>query len=655
MYHKPQPNTRMAQMSPVTVQFGTVPGSVGGINGLDSAMGMPPEDCFYCHNLVPSEYALRLRKGYTEWNTNPDGKPINTIIPFEGQNSDASGDRLWVVNEDGIWLASQPDIDPVLEVAFGVQTTGEAGFGVWTEFTNDATDRFLQYADGENGLHEYSEDTGLWTVPTLTGPTVGNIAYVYGWKNRLWYIEQASGDAWYLAPDSNSGNATKFTFGSKFKHGGELKALYSWTRDGGDGVDDFLIAISRGGDVLIYQGSDPSQPDFGLVGSFYIGEVPESRRLATAYGSDLFLLSVYGLTSVKELLAGVGLGTGTGPSAKINRFLRNDVVVGKDEFNWQLVTHPADGFLQVITPYSNDRTQDAIQYVQNLLTGGWGMWEGVPVNCAENWNEEYYIGDKNGRLWVYDGVVDGSEFDGPDFWDNTANGVNPPEWVQAPAGTFTCDGTQLNETTYNVDAVLATPGQQYKLSYEVTGWVAGSHKASYGGVSMEFGVGNGIFSAIISALDGVTDIASIIGSDDFQGVISNVQVRVAGSIGQPIAYDILTSFQAPNGDHASYKRCGFIRTIGVLAGTSSLNVQAVYDYAIQTQLEAPPQAPTQGDNVFDQAIWDEDLWDFTAEGASLPLGALGLGRTIAIGMKGTASTRLNIIGWDFTYTGGGFL
>ena len=81
----------------------------------------------------------------------------------------------------------------------------------------------------------------------------------------------------------------------------------------------------------------------------------------------------------------------------------------------------------------------------------------------------------------------------------------------------------------------------------------------------------------------------------------------------------------------------------------------MYDYAVETQLAAPAASPSPGQNVFDEAIWDEDLWDFTTEGASLPWGTLGMGRTIAVGMRGSASTRLNVVGWDLAFTSGDFL
>ena len=81
-----------------------IPASVGGINALQSLAGMPPQDCITCHNLMPSEYGMRLRSGYTEWAYTDDlnGYPVNTLIGFQGQESTAQ-DKLWAVTKEGIW------------------------------------------------------------------------------------------------------------------------------------------------------------------------------------------------------------------------------------------------------------------------------------------------------------------------------------------------------------------------------------------------------------------------------------------------------------------------------------------------------------------------------------------------------------------------
>ena len=116
----------------------------------------------------------------------------------------------------------------------------------------------------------------------------------------------------------------------------------------------------------------------------------------------------------------------------------------------------------------------------------------------------------------------------------------------------------------------------------------------------------------------------------------------------------MTSFQN-YGDHGQYLRSGFIRTIGITQGVVALNIGAVYDYAFETRLNQPPALGRRGTNVWDTALWDVDLWDYPSSAESIPLGTLGLGRTMAIGFRGSAESRITIVGWDVIFNAGGLL
>ena len=649
---------RLGQTAPPTNQQFTIPSSTGGINSLENLMTMAPTDCIYCDNIMPSEYGLRLRKGYRQHAINVgvgDGESskICTIVPFEGQLANQIADRLFAVTPTGIYDVTLFGDTAPSRVATFTDTTLNAGYGNWTEFTNDASDRFLFYADSQNGLHQYQESTGVWSVPSFTGPgfDVTNVAFVTAWKNRLWFIQEESGDAYYTDVDAIGGTVEKFTFGSKFQHGGELKCLYSWTIDGGAGIDDLLVAVSRGGDVLVYQGIDP-QTDMTLVGSYFIGELPESRRIGVSYGGELYLLTTFGLTSIRDLLQGVPTGDiKTSPSAKISRFVRQAVQSGKDFPQWSLCINPSDGFMQIVTPY--DQRKDAIQFNQNLLTQAWGRWRGVPVNCADTWNAEYYFGDREGAVYLYDGALDGTLLTGANLWTNT-NVSTGSGWTDL-GGAYESSGAASSESllTNQLSQILEV-GYTYTIRYVLSQYGGGQFSMRVGGVETPTVSSNGIYTETIVASQ-PDQVASLVASSSFIGRIAEVSVQRSAKLGVPISFSLLTSFQAPQGDISSYKRVGFIRTIGIASGSANLNVAAVYDYAIETLIEAPPDVPTQGSNVWDTARWDNDLWDFTQKGVSYPTGSLNMGRTIAIAVRGSSASRLNIIGWDISYTVGGFL
>lgn len=393
-----------------------IPASVGGINALDSVTSMAPTDALILENLVPSEYGLRLRMGYRDWATGYSDE-VRTVIPFEGQQGGFVGKKLFAVTQFGIFDATTfgTTVPGAALVPFITPNIG-SGYGVFTEMTNDASARFLFYADEFEGLHMYTEATDTWSTPVFAGgPSAADIAYVMVWKSRLWVVVRDTGDAYYFDPGAITGTPTLFNFGAKFAQGGELKALFNWTIDGGAGVDDMLVALGSGGNVLVYQGTDPTSVDtFSLVGEYFIGKCPASRHLGVAYGGELYLLSMYGMISVRQLLEGVLYETpSVGPSAKINRLLRDRVAQYIDSYVWRMTIFPSDGFLQVVMPYEQGSRLNAVQLVQNLITQSWGTWSGVPMICAAAWDGTYMMGTPDGRVIQYFGGQDEVNFSTP--------------------------------------------------------------------------------------------------------------------------------------------------------------------------------------------------------------------------------------------------
>lgn len=535
-----KPTTRLGAATQPAVQPQSVPAPIGGVNGLTSLMGMSGQDALALVNIMPKEMGLQLRKGYREW---ANGLPsdVRSIIPYDNQTGDRSKDRLFSVCAEGIYDTTLFNTTtPSQAVAFA-DNTGPAGYGVHAQFVADNGDKYVMYADEVNGLFYYDGEGLAWVAPNITFPdstTIEDIAFVTAHKQRVWLVKGNSPDAYYLPIDSIGGQATKFNFASKFPHGGALVGLWSWTVDGGDGVDDFLIAVSRAGDVLVWYGPDPSQPEWSLRGTYFIGETTQSRKIAAEYAADLYVLSSYGLVSIRELLQGVDFSdVKVGPSAKITRFIRDDVLSGISSFDWQLVTHPPEGFLQVITP-KIQTADDFRQYNQNLLTSAWGTWRGVPAITAESWRNEYFIGGPDGSVYIHDGGLDGGKLDGTE--------------------------------------------------------------------------------------------------------------------GQAINFWGLTSFQ-PYGQHGQYMRTSFIRTIGITSSVVGINVQAKYDYDLVSSVPRPTINTSSGGTLWDSGVWDLDVWDQSSETNEVPVGSLGLGRTMAIGFNGISETRVSIIGWDVMFDTGGLL
>jgi hypothetical protein len=391
-----------------------LPDQSQGINAIDSLGNMNPLDSIYTYNLVPTEYGTRLRKGYREWATGITGE-VRTILPYDGTDEDNSQDRLFAASSDGIWnVTNDATTVPVKEIDFPIKT-GNAGQGVFIHYVGAAGDSFMMYADEENGLFQYSETSGLWTQsPDPTGsplpPTASQIVFIMSHKTRIWFVARGSADVWYFEAGANSGDATRFTLAGKLKHGGNTAGLWTWSIDGGAGVDDYLVIVSRGGDVVVYKGIDvEATGGWDQVGSWFIGELPNSRRIATEYGGELYLLAAIGIISMSDLLNDSANIHQNSPSYRVSRIIRELIENYRSEPEWQLVMSPGDNMLMIVIPKL--ASDPDLQMAMDLSKDVWGFWRGVPITCADTWKGELFMGD-TGRVLVSDGAVDGTTIAG---------------------------------------------------------------------------------------------------------------------------------------------------------------------------------------------------------------------------------------------------
>lgn len=400
------------------METNVLPAPIGGMDGRLNLASNDLLNCVYAYNLVPTEYGMRTREGYREWQIDIETTPgaglgVRTVLPYHGvQDAPQGADRLFVSTNEGIWDATLVGGAPVLKLAYP-DVSDASGWGIFTHYTTDAGEVLMYLADSANGLHVYDPDTDSWSAAAnITGPDPAAIVFVVVHKQRIWFVEREVSLGWYLDVGAKEGPATPFYFGGKFKHGGELVGLYNWTIDSGSGVDDYLVAISRAGDVLPYQGADPAlAATWENVGTYYIGTVPAGRRVASEYGGNLHLLSNFGVVTMSDLLAGIA----TTPAAdnltlKMSRFIREDMAQYSDSRGWEIKFHTSEGVLLINSPRRLNGTY--LQYRVNMTVNGWAFWRGVPMLAAETWRGKLVFGTADSKLMRMDVGTDAADVDG---------------------------------------------------------------------------------------------------------------------------------------------------------------------------------------------------------------------------------------------------
>lgn len=399
----------LLQPSPPELKCIPVPAPNSGINAVDGLLTMGargPEDSIFQYNLIPSSYGCKVRTGYREWCTGV-GSEVRSIIPCIG----TSTSKLFAGASGGLYDISLSAAGPAINTAFPT-VDSTSGYGQWTNYVTTAG-VFTVYCDESNGHYVYDAGAGTWSKTTLgAGATqisgVDPALFVQAviFKSRAWYVEKSSARAWYMTTGAIYGAATVFNFGNKFRHGGTLVALYNWTVDGGEGTDDYLVAISSSGDVVLYKGNDPATAtDFLQHGSWYIGPPPAGRRIGGSFGGELYLLSAYGIVPLTKLIAGALIQQDDiYLSKKITPLINQQMLLGRTTYGWEIKLIPSENLLLTSVP---KRTGfDYTQFVQSLNTNGWAVYRDFPYFTGEVWEGVFYFGDSTGRVLIHDGSQD---------------------------------------------------------------------------------------------------------------------------------------------------------------------------------------------------------------------------------------------------------
>jgi hypothetical protein len=244
---------------------------------------------------------------------------------------------------------------------------------------------------------------GTYTIDYyITGKNSNTFAYVNLFKERLYFVEENSLNFWYLPVDSINGAVTSFPLGGIFKNGGYLQAMGTWTIDAGYGVDDLAVFVTSNGEVAVYKGSDPSDPnDWALVGIWNIGQT-FARKCVFKYGGDILLLTQQGLVPLSAGLQSTRLDPRVNITDKIFFAISQAADLYSANYGWQMNYLAKYNMLIVNIPV----TTGSEQYVMHTITKSWARFTNISANCWEASGEDMYFGGNGYVARFYDSFSD---------------------------------------------------------------------------------------------------------------------------------------------------------------------------------------------------------------------------------------------------------
>lgn len=366
----------------------SIPAPVGGLNAVDSIADMPDTDALVLDNFVSQPDKVDLRGGYESHATGLGGA-ISSLMTWAGPSSDkmfgATAAAIYEVTSAG---------------AVGAAAVSSLTNGKWQHAMQETSGgNFLVICNGSDAVRSY--DGSSWATPTITGVSSSSLIAIASHKERLWFVEKETPNAWYLGTEAIAGAATKFSLGSVFKLGGNLVAIGSMSRDGGDGPDDVLAFISSKGEVVIYRGTDPSSANtWALEGNYYLPP-PIGRRCVEKAGGDLAIITEGGVMSLQAARSlDRAAQQRAAVTSKINRLFMADSLSYRANHGWQVISYPRANLFIVNVPVSEGSMQR--QYVMSALTGGWSRWTNVNMGSLALLNGDLYGGGNDGTVYKLD-------------------------------------------------------------------------------------------------------------------------------------------------------------------------------------------------------------------------------------------------------------
>ena len=278
---------------------------------------------------------------------------------------------------------------------------------------------------------------GTYSVLGIIGGTTGATTYTVDsstfinvnlFKNRLYFTQKDTLKVWYLDVDAIGGEAFPLDFATIARNGGYLQAMGTWTIDAGEGVDDYAVFVTSMGEVIVYNGTDPTDATtWVLKGVWQIGQT-FARRCFFKWSGDLLLLTQDGLLPLASALQSSRLDPRVALTDKIYYAVSQAADDYSTNFGWQINYFAKQNMLILNIPVTGGQEQ----YVMHTITKSWARFTDIKANCWEIHNDNMYFG--------------GSGYVGQ-FWNDFAD-----------------DGNNINATVQQAYNYFDTRGQQKRFT-----------------------------------------------------------------------------------------------------------------------------------------------------------------------------------------------
>ncbi|CAB4187797.1 hypothetical protein UFOVP1169_6 [uncultured Caudovirales phage] len=356
-----------------------LPPPVGGWNARDALATMPATDAERLDNWFPDTTWVSPRAGSLTYTPVLNGD-VKTAIQY------ASGStvKLLVASTGALVAISTSGTAGAATVATGYGSDQWQGVNFGAGGGN-----YLIMANGTDLVQAYNGASASAQAFTVAdGSLTSTFTNVNEFQQRLYFTKSNSLKFYYVkTANAISGSVESFDLSGIMSSGGELRAMGTWTRDSGAGMDDLAVFISSQGQAAVYQGTDPtSATTWALVGVYSL-PAPLGYRCVEKFGGDLVVLTGQGVLPMSAIVGGP-LQQGSYITDKIRKAFAAEVAYYRNTWGWQVKYFAEVNWLLVNIPSSPTTTQ----FVMNTNTGAWCRFLGFEALCWESFRAMPMLG-----------------------------------------------------------------------------------------------------------------------------------------------------------------------------------------------------------------------------------------------------------------------
>jgi len=280
--------------------------------------------------------------------------------------------------------------------------------------------------------------TGPLNTPVMDG---NNLCYVWKYRNRLFFIELNSMNAWYLDNFAISGQLKLIPLAGSANLGGKLMFGASWSLDAGDGLDEKCLFVTNMGEVLIFTGTNPGDPlNWRQQGRYQLSP-PMGINAHVQVGGDMLVLTVDGVIPLSQAITkDAGQLELAMLTRTIKRMWRSEVVA-KRAAAWTVEKWDEYGAIFVAVPGGNPGDRHCL--LANNATGAWARFTNYDATCFVKLRGDLFFGTQDGAIMQ----AERTGFD--TIWDDFAGAFVRRPYVATMVGGWEMFGASANQIVWH--------------------------------------------------------------------------------------------------------------------------------------------------------------------------------------------------------------